>query len=674
MQPRIGTPFFWRNKRWEITGLRLEHAKLEVSADDGDLTVLPIDTFREYLSSGACLRVAVDRAGHEHPVSPTWMKDERESARLERQTREAILAAEAEAVLNGKTKKEARDKVVALCTEKEWDIPCERTLRYWRAASGGHESMLSPAWNLCGNRRQGPDELLLEAMQEVAEQALLSNDRFTITAAWEFVEALYDKKCRGDEHRPPQTRRRHSIKQFKKFLSKVAWITQMGARLDSRTRRALTRVAVHAHTADSLWELVEMDASWLDIYLRNAEGENIGRPILYAAIDVASGYPVGLFVTMQRPSVLPFVECLRFMYFPKPEGFDKKYGILKRIELYAKPIILNVDNGSEFIGQIAMAVVRVLLGDSARCKPYTPEEKPHIERFFGYVRAFVRTQPGSTLSAVVKEQREPGKGEELLEIEEFTGRLFRYIYDEYALEINESRSWKWRQAMAPIDLVKEMKKSQMEPFPVSRDEFEAAVFFKRKTRTLTSEGMSYDGWMYQSDELAHLYQRQDHGKYEFSYSDIDAATIHVHPRDGGEPVVATAKELAGLQVDRPTARMIRKEMAREGEILNERTFAARLARYEQVKADTKSVRERARFQRVKDALEQARNATLPTMPRPPGAQAKPKVPAVVAERAEPKPAMASPAPPAPPEPSSPTEAGSSNAANGKTFGRKRGAR
>jgi|GEM_PF-6882569 len=671
MQPSIGTPFFWRNKRWEITGLRLEHAKLEVSADDGDLTVLPIDTFREQLSSGECLRVAVDRAGNEHPVSPEWMRDEGEKARLERQAREAILAAEAEAVMTGKTKKEARDDVVALCKARGWDIPCERTLRYWRAAAAGHESMLSPAWNRCGNRYQGPDELLLDSMQEVAETALLSSDRFTITAAWKLVQALYDKKCRGDEHRPPQARRPHSIKQFKKFLSKVSWITQMGARLDSRTRRALTRVAVHAHTADSLWELVEMDASWLDINLRNAQGENIGRPILYAAIDVASGYPVGLVVTMQRPSVMPFVDCLRFMYFPKPDGFDEKYGIKNRIELFAKPFKLNVDNGSEFIGQIAMSVVRVLLGDTVRCKPYSPQEKPHVERFFGFVRAFVRTLPGSTLSAVVKDPRERGKGEGLLDIDEFTARLFHYIYDEYAFQINEGRSWKWGKAMAPYDLVKEMKKSQMEPFPVSRDEFEAAVLFKRETRTLTHEGMSFDGWMYHSDELATLYQRQGHGKYEFSYSDIDAATIHVHPHDGGEPVVAIEKKIGGLQVDRATAAKIRKEMLREGQIINERSFAARLVRFEQVKADTKRVRERAQHHRVKDALEQARKATLPTMPRPPSAQAKPKMPAVVLERAELKPAMAaSPSTP----PSSTSDVGPSHMTDGKTFGRKRGER
>jgi hypothetical protein len=615
--PQIGSRFFWRMKGWTISRLRLEHGKLELSADDGDLQVPFISEFRGDVSRGEILRIAKDRSGRERVVDPDWVSDEGEVARTERQRREAILGCEADAVRGGKSFTTARADIEELCKAKDWEIPCERTVRNWRRAANSHESMLSPQWPLCGNRRQGPDALLLEAMKEVAEAALLSSDRLTLKGAWDFVDALYIKKCEGDEHRPAQPRRRWSIRQLKAFLSRVDWIDQMDSRLDARTRRALTRVAVHPHSADFLWELVEMDAGWLDIDVANAQGENVGRPILYAAIDVGSGYPVGLVLTIQKPSVLPFVECLRFMYFPK-EGLDEKHGIKKRIELFAKPIKLNVDNGSEFIGKVAIEVVRALLGDHARCKPFTPQEKPHVERFFGIVREFIRTQPGSVLSAVNKGvKRERPKSEKLLTLEELEGRLFRFIFDEYVFKVNELRSWKWRKAMAPFDLVNEMKKSQMEPFPVNRDEFERVVRYQRQTRALHHDGIAFDGWTYHSEELAQLYRRQGPGRYEFSYSDVDAVTILVHSKDGAETVPATAKQLRGMSIDRQTATAIRKEMAAAGEILNERTVANRLARFEEIKSEGKSVRGKNKAARLQDRLARAREETAKTMPPAP---------------------------------------------------------
>jgi hypothetical protein len=608
ISPRIGSRFFWRFKAWTINELRLEHGKLPVTADDGDVTALDIGRFREYVSSGDIQRIAVARDGHEHVVASDWRDQESERAREEREKREAILSIEEQALRSGETLTKCVGKIRALCEEKKWEFPCERTRRNWRRHARGHESMLSPQWFRCGNRRQGPDKLLLDAMEEVAAAALLRNDRFELQGAWELVEALYAKKCRDAQQQP----RRFSIRQFKNYLRRIDWAEQMRSRLDARTYRALTRSAVKLHTADLLWERVEMDASWLDVQIRNDKGEQIGRPILYAAIDVASGYPVGLELTIQKPSVLPFLDCLRFMYFPKPD-LDKKYEIKNRIEVFGKPIAGAVDNGSEFIGVIATEIVRVLFGDSVRCKPYTPQEKPHVERFFGIVRAYVKTLPGSTISAVTTDLRNIPKTEQLLTLEDLKGRLLRFIYDEYALLPNELRSFRWRKAMSALDLVKEMKKCQMEPFPVSRDEFEHAIHFKKDSRTLNHDGISFDGFMYHSDDLAALYRRQGHGKYEITYSDADAGTIFVQPHGEEPPVLANAKVLDGLRMDRGTARQFRLDLQRDGEELTARAFENRLRRHDEQKAEPLTVRGRNEQARMQDRLAKARTATAPTM-------------------------------------------------------------
>ena len=116
-----------------------------------------ISEFRAYLADGEMQRIAKDRSGREHVVDPAWVSDERDAARIERQKREEVLACEAKAAELGRSYKSARKDIEELCAAKGWDLPCERTVRYWRRSAHSHQSMLSPLWFRCGNRQQGPD-------------------------------------------------------------------------------------------------------------------------------------------------------------------------------------------------------------------------------------------------------------------------------------------------------------------------------------------------------------------------------------------------------------------------------------------------------------------------------------------------------------------------------------
>ena len=606
---------FLRNGKVSYVGqLRQQHQKLELNSDDGDMVILTPDAFRREVVDGYIQMLVPAGDGTFRPVSNNWREREGPCSKTQRNKRIQILRLIDEQFKKGISLADIFPTLQEFCNEANLGrAPCERTLRNWRRLAKGHESMLSPAWDRCGNRYQGPDEILLTVIREVVNVCILGNDLFTLSAAWTIVEALYDERwtqLRGTEAIP-----RHSKKKLKNFVRSMPWSEVMKLRMDGRTARAITRSAVHIHNTGIFWECVEMDATVLNIFVRDEEGNEIGRPILYVAIDSATGYVVGLHLTIQKPSTLPLVECLRFMYFPKPDGFDEKYGIKKRIEVFGKRILLRVDNGSEFIGQAATVLVRQLFGDTARCQPYKPEEKPYVERFNGTLKTYILTLNGATTSSVNGKQRVPRKGETLYTLEELRGEIYRFVYDKYSLLVNDRRSIKCRKAVAPLDIWKEMKATFTEPVPVGREEFERSLCFTRETRALGADGISFDGWMYHSDELASMVDTCGPGRYKFLQSDLDAVTIYVLPPDGGERIAAFAKDLEGTTVDRATATLIKKQLAHEKKELNRRTFAHALAEYRALREKIKSSRGRAKQARADDLLDAAEEHTKRTMPR-----------------------------------------------------------
>lgn len=610
---RAGVEFLRGGKQCYIAQLRQVHGKMEIHSDDGDIAILSPEAFRREVVDGDIQMLVPGSDGLLHPVSSNWMEREGKCARNARNRRTQLLNYVDSELKRGTHLNRILDDIKAYCHAKDLgDPPCERTLRNWRRLAKGHQSMLSPAWNRCGNRHQGPDEILLACIKEVVDTAIIGSSRFTLSAAWGTVEALFDEQWRKKMGAVPLPR--HSIRKLKRFLRSMPWADTLKLRLDGRTARALTRSAVYRNTANVLWEVVEMDATVVDILVRDEEGNEVGRPVLYVAIDVSTGYIVGLYLTIQKPSTLPFVECLRYMYFPKPDGFDAQYAIKNRIEVFGKPVLLRVDNGSEFIGMTATELVHQLYGDTARCQPYKPEEKPHVERFNGTLRTYILTLPGATTSSITGEKRVPQKNEKLLTLEELRGKIYRFVYDRYALQVNELRSIRSGKAVAPVDLVRQMKATFTEPVPVSREEFERSLCFKRDSRPLGHDGISFDAWKYHSDELKALYGKFGAASYEFLYSDLDATTIHVKPPEGGELIAAFEKDLEGNSVDRATAKTIKAQIRAESKELNRRTFAHKLAEFRELQKSTKSSRSRAKTARVNDILDAAEEHQRRTMP------------------------------------------------------------
>ena len=610
---QAGLQFMRGGKLSSIGHLRLTHQNIEIHSEDGNLALISPEQFRREVVDGDIQMLVLASDGKLRPVSNDWRERETDCSRERRSKRSQVLNFLEQERQHGHCFKDIVSSVQTFCDQHRLGkAPSERTLRYWRSLARGHESMLSPAWNRCGNRHQGPDTTLLTAIREVVDVAMGSTDLFTLSKAWELVVARYDELWQKSNCAtfPPS----HSIRKLKNFLRAMPWSDLIKLRMDGRTARSLTRTAVHVHTTGVYWDCVEMDATVLDIFVRDEDGNQIGRPVLYVAIDIATGYIVGLHLTIQSPSTQPFVDCIRFMYFPKPDGFDKKYDIKNRIEAFGKPIRLRVDNGSEFIGSTATELVRHLYGDTARCQPYKPEEKPYVERFNGILKTYILTQRGATTSSVTGKARLLRKGEELYLLDELAGVIFRFVYDKYALEFNELRSLKSGKAAAPLDIWRAMSATFPQLLPVQRDVFERSLAFKHETRSLGFDGISFDGWKYHSDELAKVYRNSGPRKCKFFYSELDAMCIYVDRPEGGEPVRAFEKTLEGTSVDRETARQLKKKIRADGKELNRRTFPHALAEFRTLQADAKRSRSPAKQAKINDLLNAAEEHIRPTMP------------------------------------------------------------
>jgi hypothetical protein len=384
--------------------------------------------------------------------------------------------------------------------------------------------------------------------------------------------------------------------------------------LDPRTAAAISRKAVGTITADAYWERVELDACVLKVRVVDKDGIEIGRPVMYAAVDVCTGYPVAVYITILKPSSVAFVECLRTMYVPRGKEFDDRYKILNRIEIFGKPYLLVVDNGSELIGAEATAVVKAFLGDSARCRPYQPWEKPHIERFNGIVQNYVSTLPGSTKSTRYAAPRDPlASGEQLLEFEQLCGRVYRFIYDKYAYLPNELRSLRAGKAVAPADLWKLMQSTHIGPIPISEREFDSTMYFEHGKGRLRHDGVGFDGWTYHSGDLDRMHAEFGDCDVQLLASPLSARFIHVIHPTTRRSIEAEDKVIA-VDMDRKSAHRFKGDIEAAGKVLSERTFAASVAELGEHAAYAKATRTRAKQARLEAMMDVAVEHARRTMP------------------------------------------------------------
>lgn len=202
----------------------------------------------------------------------------------------------------------------------------------------------------------------------------------------------------------------------------------------------------------------QIDATIADVYLVSSSNRNmvIGRPVIYAVIDVYSRLVTGIYAGLEGPSWLGAMMALDNMLTDKVK-FCKSYGIEITEEQWpAKhlPEIIIADRG-EFEGYSPENLINNLNIKIENTSPYRGDLKPIVERRFGIVNGKIKhTTPG----AIQKEFRERGDRNYVLDAT-LSLKEFTELYINLVLRYN-------RKIIEDYPMEKEMIADQLVPKPI----------------------------------------------------------------------------------------------------------------------------------------------------------------------------------------------------------------
>ncbi|MGF7060515.1 transposase InsO family protein [Brassicibacter mesophilus] len=203
----------------------------------------------------------------------------------------------------------------------------------------------------------------------------------------------------------------------------------------------------------------QIDATIADIYIVSSLNRNriIGRPVVYAIIDVYSRLVTGIYVGLEGPSWLGAMMALDNMITDKVE-FCERHGIEITEEQWPSqylPEIIIADRG-EFEGYSVENLINNLNIKIENTSPYRGDLKGIVERSFRTVNEKIKHK---TPGAIQKEYRERGDRDYRLDatltLEEFT-----QIYIKMVLHHNHKMKVDY-----PVD--KDMISDELTPTPIN---------------------------------------------------------------------------------------------------------------------------------------------------------------------------------------------------------------
>jgi transposase InsO family protein len=166
------------------------------------------------------------------------------------------------------------------------------------------------------------------------------------------------------------------------------------------------------HTPLDVWAKMQQDGVWIRVIVH-----------LTAVIDVFSRAIVGAVMSARDPDAFTTAHALRTAILPKErEGWVAR-GIPERLVL---------DNGKDFASTRVAAFGAALDIDLHYCHPRSPDEKPHIERFFGILtQELLPLLPGYKHGTDRGDAWSTGRIDKLLTVPQLRETVLDWIHDEY---------------------------------------------------------------------------------------------------------------------------------------------------------------------------------------------------------------------------------------------------
>jgi putative transposase len=235
-------------------------------------------------------------------------------------------------------------------------------------------------------RRTRLDGAVAELMHEFIQTEYLKNTRPSAMAIYSmFVAEIESNNAKRE---PLQKLPIPSSMTFYRAISRIEPYVIDITRFGRQMARKNYKYGKNIFAPERLGQRVEADCHLMDVLIVDDEGEVIGRPYLCALIDVYSRCIMGHEISFSPPSAAKVLRALRSSLVDFPM---RPYSGL--------PEELILDNGAEFQNATLQNVARTYGIELRYVEPRSPDQKPHIERFFGTLNSsLVHMMPGTTRS------------------------------------------------------------------------------------------------------------------------------------------------------------------------------------------------------------------------------------------------------------------------------------
>lgn len=350
----------------------------------------------------------------------------------------------------------------------------------------------------------------------------------------------------------------------------------LNGRIDPRTYRLMSRQAVNEFYVERVFELVQIDAKTVDIYVVDEFGRRYSKITLYSMVDSRTGYPIGIYMTAGPPSEYTLLKLLEFFFSPKNEEFKARFELISD---WPAPCGLNkvlLDNAVENAAGVSLEIVRDLGIDIHYARAFRGDDKPYVESLFKALDDFVfNRMPGSKVSAEkgIKNRHARAEREACYTVEQVYKDVVQFIADRYVHEPVVKLGFRHRKNMTIKQAMDEELKIFMPPPPPSIEQVQRLILHKNKTtRTVQHYGIDFEGFQYNSYGFSEVTRDFLQKPVTILFNPSECAAIYAVDPRSGELIKLDCKMRDVPNVSFDVIKEIRKRYERDPQTMNSHDY------------------------------------------------------------------------------------------------------
>ncbi len=514
-----------------------------------------------------------------------------------------------------------------LATKHKKKVPSQKTLLIYQKkhAQGGLEALI-PNFRARGGSGWSSKSSLKEIARRVILDTYAKDDKINITSLSVLVNAQVLRELGTSAPVMGVSRRTIS-----RLVHELPRDIVLSGRVDVRTYRLASRQAVRTFDAEHAFQVVEIDAKTIDMYVVDEFGERYSQITMYAMVCSRTSYPVGIYISAGAPSEYTLLKLFEFFFSPKDQQFKDRFQIQSDWPMPCGIATALLDNGAENAGAVALEIVRDLGIEIHYARVCRGDDKPHVESFFNVLeeRVFMR-MPGAKESSdpLVTNRHERAESEACYSIEDVYRAVIQFVANVYVREPREKLGFRYRKKVSISQAMDEELRRFMPPPPPSLFQIQRLVLQKHKAvRKVQHYGIDYEGFQYHSYEFSQLALERTLSTVEVFFNPSECKSVFVSHPDTGELIELFNRMRDVPNVSFEQAKALRKEYGKNGDSMTghdyQRTYAAMLAKWTQdsgrapkkIRDNNRSARQRARTDAHDDVKHQlAKRVKAPPKP------------------------------------------------------------